>query len=221
MARKLNRLMAEIPDSDQQHQQINCSSPEGLYMPTRLHRNPFIGFYDLPLTVKPSDGENWCRFIDGADHCCLWWGFWSDAFLGGKVTLNKSQRWPARAVRQRRTVSGLRISQINSPLSTCDFLSFFSSHKFLFCLLVLRLWTEVRLHYCCGGFRGARCDPRICRKKIDELCWERSKKKIWPAQFERFPLRLRFGINSRCHLCRLKLVSAWRHVNQISCGPTQ
>lgn len=46
------------------------------------------------------------------------------------------------------------------------------------------------------------------------------KKKIWPAQFERFPLRLRFGINSRCHLCRLKLVSAWRHVNQISCGPT-
>lgn len=145
-------------------------------------------------------------------------------FLGGKVTLNKSQRWPARAVRQRQTVSGLRISQINSPLSTCDFLSFFSSHKFLFCLLVLHLWTEVRLHYCCGGFRGARCDPRmnICRKKNRWNCaGSAPKKKIWPAQFERFPLRLRFGINSRCHLCRLKLVSAWRHVNQISCGPTQ
>lgn len=132
-------------------------------------------------------------------------------FLGGKVTLNKSQWWPARAVRQRRTVSGLRISQINSPLSTCDFLSFFSSHKFLFCLLVLRLWTEVRLHYCCGGFRGARCDPwmNICRKKNRWNCaGSAPKKKIWPAQFERFPLRLCFGLNSRCHLCRLKLVSA-------------
>ena len=42
------------PNPDQHQKQINCPSPEGLYVLAKLHRNPFIGFYDVLLT----DGEN-------------------------------------------------------------------------------------------------------------------------------------------------------------------
>lgn len=178
MARKPNRLMAEIPNSDQQHQQINCSSPEGLYMPARLHRNPFIGFYDLLLTVKPTDGENWCRFIDGADHCCLWWGFWSDAFF-----LEVRSRWTKANgdLQEPRDKDG-RYLVSESPRSILLYLHVISSLSFLranfsfvFCFYASELKWDFLTAVISEGPDVIQ-EWTSAEKKSVKLYWERSKR---------------------------------------------